>query len=306
MQLQFSTACLTHAPLQTSFATARSLGMASIELALTPTLLRRGADRIVHLAEQHELAVRSLDLSPLGGVAFDSTLVRPLAAFAQALPGCEIVALPTPRARRATPGGFNGYLSLLGTYREALGDHADLTLINPPGGRDAAPGPLDRFPQLRRIVEEWDLGYTFDTSHAASAGWVITEPLPPMGARLRNIHLNDFRQQPSLDQHDPTSFIPAGVRDWQLGRAPGEGVLPLRAFLRVLRRREYDGLVTLALREVGVRSWWPPGLRGRLVAASGFCRAALEGYHPRQALPDAPPFGPPGASAETENEGRRA
>ena len=306
MQLQFSTACLPRAPLQTSFAAARSLGMGSIELALTPALLRRGAGRIVRLAEQHDLVLRSLDLSPLGGVAFDSQLVQPLADFARALPGCEVVALPTPRARRAMPGGLNGYLSLLVAYSEALGDHANLTLINPPGGLDTAPGPLDRFPQLRRVVEEWDLGYTFDTSHAASAGWVITEPLPPMGARLRNIHLNDFRQQPGRDHRDPTSFIPAGVGAWQLGRAPGEGVLPLRAFLRVLRRHEYDGLVTLALREVGVRAWWPPSLSGRLVAASDFCRAALEGYHPRQALPDYPSFGTPGASAETENEGRRA
>ncbi|HEY8600943.1 MAG TPA: TIM barrel protein [Thermomicrobiales bacterium] len=306
MQLQFSTACLPRAPLQTSFATARSLGMGSIELALTPTLLRRGAGRIARRAEQHELVVRSLDLSPLGDAAFDRQLVQPLADFARVLPGCEVVALPTPNARRVTTGGLNNYLSLLGAYGEALGDRATLTLINSPGGHAAAPGPLDRFPQLRRIVEEWDLGYTFDTSHAASAGWVITEPLPSMGARLRNIHLNDFRQQPGLDQHDPTSFIPAGVGAWQLGRAPGEGVLPLRAFLRVLRRREYAGLVTLALREVGLRAWWSPRLSGRLVAASGFCRAALEGYHPRQALPDYPTFGPPGASAETENEGRRA
>jgi len=306
MQLQISTACLTRAPLQTSFAAARSLGMGSIELALTPTLFRRGVSRIARLAEQQRLAVGSLDLSPLGDAAFDSTLVRSLAAFARALPGCAVVALPTPGARRATTGGLNSYLSLLGAYGEALGDRATLTLINPPGGLAAAPGPLDRFPHLRRIVEEWDLGYTFDTSHAASAGWVITEPLPSMGTRLRNIHLNDFRQHPGLDQHHPTSFIPASVGAWQLGRAPGEGVLPLRAFLRVLRRREYDGLVTVALREVGVRAWWPPSLSSRLIAASGFCRGALEGYHPRQALPDYPPFGPPGASAETENEGRRA
>jgi len=306
MQLQFSTACLARAPLQTSFAAARSLEMGSIELALTPTLLRRGAGRIARLAEQHQLAVRSLDLSPLGDLAFGSDAVPALADFVRALPGCEVVALPTPRARHALTGGLNGYLALLAAYSDALGDHAALTLINPPGGVDAAPGPLDRFPQLRRIVEEWDLGYTFDTSHAASAGWVITEPLPSMGARLRNIHLNDFRQQPGLDQRDPTSFIPTGVGAWQLGRAPGEGVLPLRAFLRVLRRREYAGLVTLALREVGVRAWWPPSLSGRLVAASGFCRSALAGYHPRQAQQDYPPFAPPGASAETENEGRRA
>ena len=103
----------------------------SIELALTPTLLRRGADRIARLAEQHDLTVRSLDLSPLGDVAFDSQLVQPLAAFVAALPGCAVVALPAPRARRAIQGGLNGYLALLGAYSEALGDHATLTVDQP-------------------------------------------------------------------------------------------------------------------------------------------------------------------------------
>lgn len=306
MPLQFSTACLPRSPLRTSFATARGLHLGGIELALTPLLLRRGPERIARLAERHELAIRSLDLSPLGELAHDPVLVPRLAAFAAALPGCGVVALPTPRDWGATPGGLNGFLALLGAHGDALGDRATLTLINPPGGTNTPPGPLDRFPQLRRVVEEWDLGYTFDTSHAASAGWVITEPLPPMGARLRNIHLNDFRQPPGLDGRGPATLLPAGVRAWQLGRAPGEGVLPLRAFLRALRRREYDGLITLNLREVGARSWWPPSLGARLIAATGFCRAALDTYHPRQPGGARPTFETPGTSAETENEGRRA
>ncbi len=306
MDLQFSTICLPHAPLRTSFAAARTLRLGGIELALTPLILRRGPERVARLAAEHGLAVRSLDLSPLGELALGGSLVPRLAAFATALPGCGIVALPTPRDWGLLPGGLNGLLALLSSYGNALGDHAALTLINPPGGADEAPRPLERFPQLRRIVEEWELGYTFDTSHAASAGWVITEPLPQMGARLRNVHLNDFRQPLPQQEWQIEPFLPAGVRPWQLGRAPGEGVLPLRAFLRALRRSEYGGLITLRLREEGLRSWWPPSLTGRLVAATGFCRAALDTYHPRQpGSPRRPPERPE-RSAETGNEGRRA
>lgn len=306
MHLQFSTACLPHAPLRTSFAAAQALRLDGIELALTPLILRRGPERIARLAAEHGLVVRSLDLSPLAELALEGSLVPRLAAFATALPECGVVALSAPRDWGLLPGGLNGFLALLGTYGKAFGDRATLTLINAHGGTDAAPGPLDRFPQLRRVVEEWDLGYTFDTSHAASAGWVITEPLPQMGARLRNVHLNDFRQPTPQQDWQAAPLLPSGVRPWQLGRAPGEGVLPLRAFLRALRRREYDGLVTLRLHEVGVRAWWPPSLTGRLVAATGFCRAALDTYHPRQPGSPRRPHERPEQSAETENEGRRA
>jgi hypothetical protein len=76
-------------------------------------------------------------------------------------------------------------------------------------------------------------------------------------------------------------------------------VLPLRAFLRALRRREYTGLVTLQLREVGLRAWWPPALHGRLSTAVAFCREAINSYRPLQTDRPQPPV-------EVENDGRRA
>lgn len=299
MHLQFSTACLPRLPLRSSFATARVLGLEGVQIALTPTLYRRGPERLVRLAERYGVAIRSLDLGPLGGAGMVREGVAGIAAFTTALPDCRIVGLPAPRGYGQTPGGLNGYLDLLRAYGEALGEHAAVTIVNAPGGGANPPGPLDRFPQLRRIVEEWDLGYTFDTSHAASAGWVITEPLPQMGARLRNIHLGDFRQRADDGLQDPAPFLPDAVQPWQLHRAPGAGVLPLRAFLRALRRREYTGLVTLDLREVGLHAWWPPSLHGRLSAAVAFCRDVLTSYRPLQTdRPQSP--------VEVENDGRRA
>jgi sugar phosphate isomerase/epimerase len=299
MDLQFSTACLPRFSLRSGFATARALGLDSVQIALTPALYRLGPERLAREAERYGVAVRSLDLGTLGGVAMTREAIAGIAAFATALPECHVVALPAPRRAGQAPGGLNGYLAVVRAYGEALWGHATVTIVNAPGGNPGAAGPLDRFPQLRRIVEEWELGYTFDTSHAASAGWVITEPLPQMGSRLRNVHLGDFRQRSTGGGPEPATYLPDGVQLRQLHRAPGTGVLPLRAFLRALRRREYAGLVTIDLRESGLRAWWSPARHRQLVAAVAFCRDALASYRPLHS-------GQPGPPVEVENDGRRA
>ena len=165
-------------------------------------------------------------------------------------------------------------------YQAALPARTRLTIINAPGGNGGPAGPLDAFPQLRRIVEEWDLGFTYDTSYAASAGWVITEPLPRMGQRLHNVLLGDFRQALPSGPQRAVPILPADVRAWQLHRVPGDGVLPLRAFLRLLLRRKYEGLVTLNLRPRGLAAWWPGAALEALAASVSFCRTTVRDYTP--------------------------
>jgi sugar phosphate isomerase/epimerase len=296
MDLQYSTAALAHLPVSRSFAFARELGLTGIEIALTPLLYNRGPTRLRRFAEQTGVPIRSVDLSGLGDTALDPALIAGFAAFVTALPECRVIALPTPRATSS----LNEYLTALQRYTEGLGDHAAVTIVNAPGNATEQ-GPLDRFPQLRRIVEEWELGYTFDTSHAASNGWVITEPLPQMGLRLRNVHFSDFRQPSGKGDSTPPPLLPGTPHEAQLRRAPGEGVLPLRAFLRALQRRDYDGLLTLDLCEDGLRAWWPPALHQRLRAAVTFCREALASYETQRGEQPRPPHQTP---AEAENEGR--
>ena len=274
MLLQFSTACLHRLPLRSSFALARDLGLEGLEVALTPTLLRRGPERVQRLAERYRVPVTSLDLTLCYHLLGEEGSIGRVAAFAAALPCCEVVALPAPPAGQS--GGVSGYLRTLRACGEAFGDDVALTVVNAAGGGIAPPGPLDNFLQLRRIVEEWEFGYTFDTSHAGSAGWVITEPLPRMGARLRNVRLGDFRHLPIYGQGLAAPLLPQQVQPWQLHRPLGDGVLPLRAFLRALRRRDYQGFVTIDLRADGLRAWWPPALRTLVAGAIGFCQVALQ------------------------------
>lgn len=274
MHLQFSTACLHHLPLRSSFALARDLGLGGLEIALTPGLLRRGPERVQRLSEWYGITVRSLDLTPSYRLLGEEGTIGRVAAFATALEGCIVVSLPAPPAGQAD--GVSGYLRLLRACGEAFGDDVALAVINAAGGGIAPPGPLDNFLQLRRIVEEWEFGYTYDTSHAGSAGWVITEPLPRMGKRLRNVRLGDFRHLPAYGHTLTAPLLPQQVQPWQLHRPPGDGVLPLRAFLRALRRRDYQGLVTIDLRADGLRAWWLPALRALVAGAVGFCQIAVQ------------------------------
>ncbi len=274
MQLQFSSASFHRLPLRASFALARDLGMGGLEVALTPAIVRHGPAGLLHLSERFGVAVRSLDLTPCYRTLGEEGVLGQIAAFTAALTDCLVVALPAPTADE--PGGVSGYLQLLRGCHEAFGGEVEITVINASGGGIAAPGPLDNFLQLRRIVEEWEFGYTYDTSHAGSAGWVITEPLPRMGKRLHNVHLSDFRHLPAYGQALVAPLLPQQVQPWQLHRPPGDGVLPLRAFLRALRRREYQGLVTLDLRAEGLRAWWSPAVRALVAGSVGFCQAALQ------------------------------
>ena len=171
MDLQFSTACLPRYPLGYSFATARALGLDGLELALTPTILRGGPGRVTGLAERYGVTVRSVLLPTGGWDAPGRDEVRAIPRFAAALPRCRVMVLPAPRGGGgAAPLG--AFVSFLHTMTDALACNGPgLTIENPPPPTAGSPaGPLDRFSQLRRLVEVWDLGFTFDTNHAAAHG----------------------------------------------------------------------------------------------------------------------------------------
>lgn len=282
MELQFSTSCLPFYHLGHCFATARRVGVDSLELALTPGLLRRGATPALRLMARHDIAVRSLSLGWLGGIPLGDGDIAAVAGFMTALPGCRVVVVPTPAGGVARD--FGGYLRSLNALRDALaGCDATITIENAPPGNA---GPLDRFPQFRRFVEEWDLGFTYDTSHAAGQGWVITEPLPQLGPRLHNVHLSDF---PADARRASADLLPEPERARHAHLPPGAGVLPLRALLRALHHQEYEGLLTLDLSGRALRAWWPPAARAGLAGALNFCRSAISAHRapppPRHRLP---------------------
>ncbi len=97
---------------------------------------------------------------------------------------------------------------------------------------------FDDLAALTRFAQERDCSVTFDTCHAGANGEDILACYEIVRPVLRNIHLSDVRWRSGL----PYTHI-----------MPGEGDLPLDAFLAALARDGYDGLVTLEMRpqEVG-------------------------------------------------------
>jgi len=95
-------------------------------------------------------------------------------------------------------------------------------------------GPEDKhFPTPQsalRIVKDMDsrCGICIDAGHAARAGADVVESIREAGARLFDMHIKDLR-----------------VIDKGSGCAVGEGVLPITAMFKELKRMNYAGTVSL-------------------------------------------------------------
>lgn len=288
MRLQLTTASFSFYSLNRTFALARQVGVDSIELALTARVMRAGIEPVRAVAARHDMRIRSVLLGAPPTFPPERSALTADARFVRELPDCETVILP--QAPAGAP--VVSHLRAIHAYREAFGTAArHLAMENPaPARRESAIGALDHFAQFRRVAEEWDLNFTYDVSAGAEQRWVITEPLVAMGQRLRNVHFSDFRVSTEL----------LAQRDGYGRLLPGAGMLPLRAFLRALARREYGGLLTLDVHPKALGAWWPPTVKNRLAAAVAYCRTAYaEGPAPAPAPPRVARIEEP---AEAENE----
>lgn len=288
MRLQLTTASFPYYSLDRTFALARQVGVDSIELALNARVMRAGIEQALAVSARHDLRVRSVLLRTPPTFPPERSALTADVRFVRKLPDCEALVLPPAPA----DASLGSHLRAIHAYREAFGTAArHLAMENPtPAKRENAVGALDHFAQFRRVAEEWDLNFTYDLSAGAEQRWVITEPLIAMGQRLRNVHFSDFRVSAEL----------LTQRDGYGRLLPGAGMLPLRAFLRALARREYDGLLTLDVDPKTLGAWWPPTVKHRLAAAVTYCRTAYaEGSAPTLAPPRAARIEEP---AEAENE----
>ena len=121
--------------------------------------------------------------------------------------------------------------------------------------------------------------------------------LPPRPAEQAGDGVAVWRDPVTID-----SYLPEPPSRY-LHQLPGDGILPLRAFLRVLCRRGYAGLVTLDLHPRALGAWWPPAARHNLAAALAFCRLVLRDCTPSPPLHLERRGEASEAPAEAENEG---
>lgn len=265
MRLYFSTGALYGLPVRLAAGMAARAGCDGVELVLDPLSLLVGprfTGRELHRARMPVGALHP-PLFGIPGWTRQPNAFRELGRWALALE-CPLIVMHPPRnddlALRTAQFDLG-----LAALRQVVGDSVQLTVENVAVFHPDKPPPPYVWPEkVAAFAEERGLGVTFDTTHAASAGLAPLEAYETLAAKVRHVHLSDFRtpcrllDRPSLDTY---------CKHHQL---PDEGETDLAALLRRLRSDRYDGGVTLELSPVALRAW-RPGEATRLLGRSVEC-----------------------------------
>lgn len=93
----------------------------------------------------------------------------------------------------------------------------------------------DKFSSL---MKKQNFSITLDTTHLAQAGGDIINFFKKNKDRIVNIHLSDYRPH----------FLNSSLRPLRFKHLPlGKGQLPIEEFLRILKKENYKGLVTMEI-----------------------------------------------------------
>jgi len=93
----------------------------------------------------------------------------------------------------------------------------------------------DEFPNM---IRKNDFYMTLDTTHLGQAGGDIVDFFKKHKDRIINIHLSDYKHH----------FLNSSLRPFRYKHMPlGKGELPIHAFLEVLHKEKYAGLVTMEI-----------------------------------------------------------
>jgi sugar phosphate isomerase/epimerase len=253
MRITIAAGAMTFYPVKSTLAISRDAGFDAVELLLTPTMLRRGAERYQSLAEEMMTDIASVharlhyrDVGLAEKIESDRQSIR----FAARLDTCDCVVLHPPTSRTGDLGDIRRWLDALCDEREALGSTLGLAIENRPENHDGTiRQQLDNLDRLRIVAGEWDVDVTLDIAHAASFGIDPIVAIDAVAPRLRNIHLSDARAT-----HYRGGIMNGLFRDHQV---PGSGSIDIRAVSDRLRHHGYTGLVTLELSPVSLRAYWP-------------------------------------------------
>lgn len=231
MRISFSTGIYYHLPLRYSLGLAHELGYDGVEWVVHPGYVLRGLEPVRRAFA--ESGVRALSVHPpfyrMPGwprrwdraTERTGALARYVGAELFVVHAALLHSLESPRASQYVSALSRGSLAsgpgiVIGVE---TGQHTKRRLYL-----------LDDLPTLVAFCQEHHCGITFDTCHAGANGEDLLESYAIVKPVMRNVHLSDVV--------------------WKRGhphthRLPGEGDLPLAAFLQQLARDGYDGIVTV-------------------------------------------------------------
>lgn len=259
-------------PIKAMFRTAQRVGADGVELMLTPRLAAAGPARVTELERLAGVPIRSVhSIMRLGRTSprREADDIVSSAVFASQLRQCQVLVVHTPRTSGLHTVDARLWLDALEHAGEILRDSpVALTVEN--SGRLRASDPtafLDHPDRLRWFAEEWGVGITYDTAHAASRDWDVVASAVKLLPHLANVHLSDTGQHTYA-----FGMANAFLRDHRL---PGRGTLPLEALIRLLASVRYDGLLTLELSPVALRVPWRRAAERHLREAILACRETV-------------------------------
>jgi sugar phosphate isomerase/epimerase len=271
VRFSFSSGSFPAYSLPAIFEIGHAAAADSIEIMLTPRLVRQGATRLRFLEEGFHLPIASVhSVMRLREVDEDRSLedIRDSARLAAKLENCRSLVVHLPDSEDAGASFNARWLETVLESAEIVDrNNTSISIENPttPGGT-AVPDEWLSFTRWRVLIEEFGFRGTYDTSHAAASGWDLLGFAEEAGEEVDNIHLSDV-----------------GGRSYENGllnsllhhhRPPGTGDLQLERFLARLAQTGFSGLITLEISPLRVPWYWLPSAQTALSEMLLFCRQA--------------------------------
>lgn len=263
MRISLSTATFYHRSLAYSARLARDADFDGVELAIGPEYLFRRPAGLARVA--HDLGTPILSVHPpfvpLPGwpLRLADHLDRLVDTTLEA--GAPVLVLHAPLLRREDSPGTRAYARAIERARARADGKLRICIESLQySQRPHVRYLFDDLATLVRFARERGCGVTFDTTHAGANGEDLLTDYEIVRPALGNVHLSDaIWRDDRMRTHVP----------------PGEGALPLRAFLSALARDGYDGPVTLEVRPNYVGYFGRPRHLRRMRGFHAFVRGAV-------------------------------
>ncbi len=271
MRFSFSSGSLPTYSLPAIFEIGNNAGADAIEIMLSPRLLKQGATRLRFLEEGFNLPIASVhSVMRLREVSrarlFEDILES--ARLTRKLENCRSLVVHLPQTSSAA--FTSRWLETVLEAQEILANsraRVSVENLDPVPAEDTA--DRDEWLSMTRwrvLSQEFGLGATFDTSHAAASGWDLLEYAENPHGALDNVHLSDVGGK--AYSHDLLNTL------LHAHRPPGTGNLQIERFLARLAQTEFNGLITLEISPLRVPWYWLPSAQRALKEMLGFCRSA--------------------------------
>jgi len=248
-------------PLRTTFSLAREAGFEGVELVVGPEVALRGAGYVRRLVRDY-LPVLSVHppILPYPGRNRPAAMLPYLLMLAEQV-DCGLVVLHTPKVAHLEERGWSEFVSALQRCLQQANPGVRISLENSGYFRPSdARYILHDLRELRAFADRLDLPLTFDTAHAGTSPYELGEAYALVQDRVVNIHFSDLTHRRIFPDWPPLYTV---LRHHQ---KPGDGVLPLADFMRVVLGSGYSGTFTVEVSPTALRAWRPSQVCEALIA----------------------------------------